>query len=281
MSIESDADREWLGWLSGLLKTGVEAFDVHLAGEVVPGLRGRTVGCPVSAGARDWWMRVVTEPAGWGHGPAWTGNSDANQITGVPRPRVVRTTEWDEAGRRVRAELMTLAPGSAIASEIVLREPVELDGSWWDQLHSSLDVLARVSTERVCLAPELLRLRILSVFGVAVDLNPLAWVTAHGDLHWANLTNPGCWILDWESWGAAPAGYDAALLRAASVLQPAIAQQVQAEFADVLDGPAGAVAGLAAAAKLLRLVEHGEHPDLAAPLHHHARELVRTYFGQT
>ncbi|MDG4795109.1 hypothetical protein [Micromonospora sp. WMMD1082] len=28
----------------------------------------------------------------------------------------------------------------------------------------------------------------------------------------AQLTTPGCWITDWEGWGLAPAGFDAASL---------------------------------------------------------------------
>jgi hypothetical protein len=280
VSSVSDADREWWGWLVGLLETAAVRCAVRLAGEPVPGLRGRTVGCRVADGHGEWWLRVVTEPAGWGYGPAWTGNVEANQLTDVPRPRVIRVSEWDQDERRVRAELMTLAPGGAISEVMVPREPIALDDSWWATLRSSLEALASQATDRVCLDPELARLRILSYFGVRVETAELVLTTAHGDLHWANLTNPGCWILDWESWGAAPAGYDAALLYAVSLSQPALAERVHATFADVLDGPAGAVAQLAAAAKLLRLVEHGDHPELAAPLHRHARGLVDRHYGR-
>jgi hypothetical protein len=278
----ADADREWTNWLVGLLKAAAARFDVHLVDQPAPGLRGRTIGAHATDGLGDWWVRVVTELAGWGYGPAWTGNADANQIAGVPHPRVENCAEWDEpeAGRRVRAELLTLAPGSTIASEIVLRAPVRLDEAWWRQLRDSLHALAGQPTDRVCLEPDLLARRILAAFGVAIEPGALTWTTAHGDLHWANLTNPGCWLLDWESWGTAPAGYDAALLHAASLLEPATATRVYATFADVLDGPAGAVAQLAAAAKLLGLVEYGDHPDLAVPLHRYARSLVATYFDQ-
>jgi hypothetical protein len=120
---------------------------------------------------------------------------------------------------------------------MALRDRISLDNSRWTTLRVSLDTLAAHPTDRVCLDADLLRLHILAAFGITVDPNTLTWTTAHGDLHWANLTNSGCWILD-----------------------------------------TGAVAQLAAAAKLLRLVEHGDHPDLAAPLHQHARTLLDTYF---
>lgn len=276
--MDTGADHEWVDWLRGLLKTGADAIGAQPVGDPVLGLRGRTVGCRVATGAGDRWLRVVTEPAGWAYGPAWTGNVDAAGITGVRHPKVLDTAEWDEHDRWARAELMTLAPGRAIATDMALRDRVDLDDTWWTDLRASLDTLAAHPTDRVCLDADLLRLRILAAFGVSIDPDTLTWTTAHGDLHWANLTNPGCWILDWESWGAAPAGYDAALLHAVSLLRPETAEQVHATFAHVLGGLPGAAVQLAAAAKLLRLVEHGDHPDLAAPLHRHARTLLDTYF---
>ncbi|MFI5800717.1 hypothetical protein [Streptomyces sp. NPDC051677] len=44
------------------------------------------------------------------------------------------------------------------------------------------------------------------------------WTTAHADVHWANLTSP-LRLLDWEAWGRAPEGFDAATLYAYSLLQ--------------------------------------------------------------
>ncbi len=45
-------------------------------------------------------------------------------------------------------------------------------------------------------------------------------------------------------------------------------------WAELLDSPSGRVAPLAAILKLLCLVEDGEHLDIAAPLHRHARTLI-------
>ncbi|MBI1759318.1 MAG: hypothetical protein HYR62_08855 [Actinobacteria bacterium] len=106
------------------------------------------------------------------------------------------------------------------------------------------------------------------------DPHTLTWSTAHGDLHWGNLTHPDCWLLDWEGWGTAPSGYDAASLYCASIMQPDIAARVYVTFADLLDTRDGVVAQLAAAARLLRHVDLGEHADVAGPLHRHARRLV-------
>lgn len=268
------SDDGWLEWLHDLLKSGADLLSVDLAGEPVSGLRDRSVGCPVTTPKGERWMRVVTEPAPWACGPAWTGNADANVIAGVRKPAVLDVAEWDESGRRVRAELMTLAPGTRVSADMALSEQVDLDDEWWHELSSSLNTLAAHPTDRICLDEQFVQRRLLAAFGVEIDTTRLTWSTAHGDLHWANLTAPRCWLLDWESWGSAPAGYDAALLLCASLLQPEITERVRASFADILDAHGGHVAQLLAAAKLLGLVEYGDHPDLAVPVHRHARAIV-------
>ena len=48
----------------------------------------------------------------------------------------------------------------------------------------------------------------------------VTWTTAHNDLHWGNVTGPELCILDWESWGRAPAGYDASTLLCTSLRHP-------------------------------------------------------------
>lgn len=268
------SDDGWLAWLHELLKSGANLLGVELAGEPVRGLRDRSVGCPVTTPKGERWMRVVTEPAPWACGPAWIGNADANTITGVRKPAVCAVVEWDESGRRVRAELMTLAPGTRISADMALRQPADLDDEWWNEIRSSLDTLAVHPTDRVCLDEQFVRRRLLAAFGVEINTARLTWSTAHGDVHWANLTAPRCWLLDWESWGSAPVGYDAALLLCASLLQSEIAERVRAVFADLLDTPGGHIALLLAAAKLLGLVEYGDHPDLAVPVHRHARTII-------
>jgi len=65
------------------------------------------------------------------------------------------------------------------------------------------------------------------------------------------------------------------------LLQPEIASQVSEVFDDLLDCPSGAIAHLAAAAKFLGLVEYGDNPDLAVPLHRHARKIMHRYFPES
>jgi hypothetical protein len=63
------------------------------------------------------------------------------------------------------------------------------------------------------------------------------WTTAHGDFHYANLCGPDLYILDWEGWGTAPAGYDAATLHSHSLLIPTVAARIREQFADLLAKP--------------------------------------------
>ena len=57
-------------------------------------------------------------------------------------------------------------------------------------------------------------------FDVEIDhavFDQVTWTTTHSDLHWGNVTGPELCVLDWESWGRAPAGYDTSILLCASL----------------------------------------------------------------
>ena len=82
-------------------------------------------------------------------------------------------------------------------------------------------------------------------------------------------------ILDWEGWGLAPAGYDAATLYCHSLLVPAVARRVHAAFIDVLDSEAGRLAQLYVITRLLLRIADGDYADLAGPLHEHLGNLTR------
>lgn len=95
--------------------------------------------------------------------------------------------------------------------------------------------------------------RISQVFGDGVDSTATEWATAHTDLHWGNLTAPGCVILDWEDWGRAPRGLDAATLWGHSLLVPALAKRVEHEFRAELSTRTGQLAQLLFTANVMRL----------------------------
>lgn len=272
----TDADQAHRDWLWAQLQRAAEDFGATVVGEPRWSWRDRTVGAhSTTADGADAWLRVVSEDPYWAHGEFWTGNADAEAIQAVPKPHVLARRDWSDEGREIRVELMDYITSPAISDQIPLRQPVDLDPSWWSTLRRSLDALAMHPTNRIYLTGASTQRQALAYFGIEFELDVVDRTTAHCDLHWANLTAPDLNLLDWESWGTAPAGYDAAMLYCTSILQPDIAAKVHDTFADILDTPTGVAAQLAAAARLLGMVSDGDHTDLAIPLHQHARKIAR------
>ncbi|MFI5736095.1 hypothetical protein ACIA49_38635 [Kribbella sp. NPDC051587] len=262
---EAEADRRFAEWMRLNLDQAARHFDVDVTGEVTFGWRLRTIGAPVTGPAGDFWLRVVSEFPEWASGDTWTGNTDADQLTTVPRAQVIGVLEWNEAGWRTqRAELMELLPGRAVSATDDLSGDPSLPQSWWIDLATALAALRTTPTDRIGVDVDRTRDRTARVYGAPVTVD--SWSTVHGDLHWANVFGPRLAILDWEMWGRGPTGYDEATLLLFSLRVPAIAQQVRARFADVLDSPAGRVALLVAAARLKDRLDAGDFPELAAPV---------------
>lgn len=266
------ADARFIEWMRLNLEQAAQHFGLVVAGEPTFGWRLRTIGAPVTGSAGDFWLRVVSEFPDWASGDTWTGNVDANSLTGVPRPHVLDVVEWTESDwRRQRAELMVLQPGHAVSPTDDLQESPYLSDTWWDDLAAALTALSRTETARMGIDVERTRERTRRVYGAPVDVED--WATIHGDLHWANVFAPQLGILDWEMWGKGPAGYDEATLFLFSLRIPEAAQRVRAAFAAVLDSPAGRVAQLVAAARLKDRIDDGDFPELAGLLATHVDQL--------
>lgn len=269
-----DAQREWL---TRQLDLAAELFGGEVVGQRVFGWHDRTIGAHVAAPDGPRWLRLLSERHQWAGGDSWTGNHDANSTTfaGVPKPELLDQREWSVGVLRVRADLMSYVPDTVIAEDMILRDSVDLPAAWWAALREALATVAGIrDTKRVIIGDDMLRHHLLAAFGIDTDPDELDCACAHGDLHWGNLTAPVLWLLDWEHWGWAPRGYDAAVLYCASILQPEIATQVHHHFADQLDTYSGRIAQLAAITKLLCRVEDGDHLDIANPLHRHAATLL-------
>ncbi|MGH3868881.1 MAG: hypothetical protein ACRDQ4_22730 [Pseudonocardiaceae bacterium] len=265
-------------WLQGQLDTAAARFGVELAGEAVNTFDMRSAGAPARDGDQLVWLRVVVEDPDYQPACRWDGNVDANSIRGVPKPEVLRWADWHHrdsylAGRRLRGEVMTPAPGSTIAPGGVLFGDPHLPKSWWADLDAALDALA---AHPVTMDHELgaMRYTINGVhqhFEVTLTENTfvgLEWATAHADLHWGNLRGPQLCILDWESWRPAPAGYDAATLYCNSLLHQPTARQLRAM--PVLGTRSGQIALLSAICRYLWVI--GEGSDLDQTEEHHRCE---------
>ncbi|MEV6982277.1 aminoglycoside phosphotransferase [Sphaerisporangium sp. NPDC051017] len=269
-------DHRQRAFLHRILAEGATRLQVSLTGEAVFGWHDRTIGsAALDAQGGRFWLRATAEHREWAGGDAWTGNQDANRITGVPRPEVVSRVEWDEPPVRLYGELMTHVPDTPCSSTPELTVPLTLPGVWWAGLRQALDTLAVQRTDRGCHDPGSFVRGVEDYYGR--PLRPLvpALRTEHTDLHWANLTQPRLWLLDWEYWGVAPAGYGAALLYCHSLLVPDTAARVHEVFADLLNTPTGRLAQLSAAAHILDRAERlGDYPELQTPVREHAMRLL-------
>ncbi|MEV5410611.1 aminoglycoside phosphotransferase [Thermopolyspora sp. NPDC052614] len=264
-------------FLRRILAEGSKRFGVALTGDAVFGWHDRTIGSAALSEQGRSWLRATAEHHDWASGEAWTGNRDAAAIRGVPKPVLIARTEWDEPPVSIYVELLTYVPDAPCSNSPELTDSLALPPSWWADLRSAVDVLAGHSTPRGEHDPRALALRVEAFYGRPLDLPDTPILrTEHTDLHWANLTHPRVWLLDWEYWGSSPAGYGAAVLYLHSLLVPDIAAQVHDVFADVLDTPTGRLAQLSAAAHIIhRAARSDDYPALAGPARAHAARLIQ------
>ncbi|WP_345695751.1 hypothetical protein [Kitasatospora terrestris] len=242
------------------------------------GWRGRTLSRSVATatGGRGW-LRLVSAPADKAAGKLWDGPIEAERAMplAVPRPRLHQQHAWTEDGHGYLAELYEEVTAVVVSGDDpVLRTEPALNEAWWTDLVTALDGIQQVSTSRVAVRQEYLDRAMPQFLGAPVRTMVPVWTTAHGDLHWTNLTGPTLTILDWEGWGIAPAGYDAALLHSYSLLVPATANEIRERLGHILDTPEGRFAELAVITELLQTTTRGDNLDLEGPLRKRLAELL-------
>ncbi|MFE2726479.1 aminoglycoside phosphotransferase [Kitasatospora sp. NPDC059327] len=210
-----------------------------------------SAGFPTAAGT---WVRLAWRRPDRLNGQRWTGFEAAAALTGVPRPEWFAAASWTDTRRGVvwRADEMTHIPARSISHRADLGSDPNLPERWWTDLRAALDALGGHTTDRLCMSQAHLTARIREIYGDTVDTAVTDWACAHGDLGWANLCGPDLAVLDWEDWGNAPVGLDAACLWAASLPQPAVAEKVLDLFADVLTSRSGRLSRLLLCANTAR-----------------------------
>lgn len=185
---------------------------------------------------------------------AWTGLEAAAAIEGVPRPEWSAAAIWTDQALGVvwRADEMTLVEDGALSATGDITTDPGLPEQWWTDLRTALANLAEHSTDRVSMGQAHLTRRIHEVYGTDIDTTITEWACAHGDLGYANLCGPDLSIIDWESWGMAPVGWDAACLWSASLTVPTLANRVEALFSAVLSTRSGMLSRLLLCANVER-----------------------------
>ncbi|MGW9346222.1 hypothetical protein [Nocardiopsis flavescens] len=176
-----------------------------------------------------------------------------------------------------KAEETTSAIAPAVSSSADITTDPGLPEAWWEALHSALHALSDHPTSRVALEQDHLTRRIHEVYGPGVNtyIPDEEWVCAHGDLGYANVTGPEFMLLDWESWGRAPRGWDAACLWSASLAVPEIAEQVRVRFDEALSTRPGRLCRLLLCANVARATKRtGRTPPIGPVMERTAKTLL-------
>lgn len=247
------------------------------AGEPVWGWRGRTIGSKASSVSGPTWLRVQSARTDQTGGKIWEGTElAATLLPKLAKPALLAIRDWDVDGFAYRAELTEFIADPVCSPDPVLREELDLPQSWFTELRANLALIAEVDTDRTVISQDYLDRtmpKFLPLIPGRATQAP-AWATAHGDIHFANLTAPRLRLLDLEGFGRAPVGYDAATLYTYSLLAPRTAARVYSEFADVLTSKAGRFAQLAIVTELLQSCTRGDNLDLRDALEERARVLL-------
>ncbi|WP_344957740.1 phosphotransferase [Actinomadura miaoliensis] len=241
------------------------------------GWRGRTLGQAVTTSHGPAWLRVACAPNGKAAATFWNGSIEAEKSLpeAIPRPRLRCWHDWNDQRWQYRAELYDRVTARPVATSPVLTTTPELPSDWWTAVRAMLDDMATVPTRRVTIHQGFLDHAMPRLLGTPIKTTaPRPWTTAHGDFHFANLCAPTLHVFDFEGWGLAPAGYDAAMLHSYSLLVPSAAARIRSELAHILDTPSGRYAELTVITELLHATTRGDHLALAKPLRQRASRLL-------
>ncbi|MGH3550568.1 MAG: hypothetical protein ACRDQU_21105 [Pseudonocardiaceae bacterium] len=230
---------------------------------------------------RHTWVRIEARPlatlAGQGSGVEGT----ASLPIAVARPQWYQGLSWQarEHGLLWRADETELVTASPIKPGGVLVTDPGLTEAWWTTMTRSLSVLAAQSTIRaatphtVPICQQRVTATIEGVFASRVETTVTEWAVAHADLAWANVTAPECWLLDWEDWGLAPRGWDAATLWGNSLAVPTLAARLQRAYQADLGSRSGLLSQLFFCVEIIAAGDCYAGP-LAEPARREATRLI-------
>lgn len=246
------------------------------------GWRGRTLSRPVTTTDGPAWLRLASAPIGQVALTFWDGSLEAEKLlpaAALPRPRLRHVHDWNDQAWQYRAELYDYIAARPVSASPVLTTSPDLPPSWWTALRTALDTVAAISINRRTITQQYLDRAMPKYLGTPIDTTVRAWTTAHGDLHWANLSAPHLHIFDWEGWGLAPTGYDAAMLHTHSLLVPDTTMRVRTELLHALDTQTGRFAELVTITELLHSTARGDNLPLIGPLRQRAAQLIQRARG--
>ncbi len=260
----------------GHLGEGCRRLDVAPIGDMCIGYSRRSIGTITQAGdgSRSW----VKLSALHGRSTHWLrdGELSVERFKNVPRPTLLASSLWSDGNIHYAATQWTLVTLPSVEeTPWAGRHASQISAVWIDDLKTALAAIGDLPTERRRYQPDEIAWMIRDCFGARAPCVAKEWCVGHGDLQWSNVTAPRLTLFDWESWGAAPRGYDAAYLIAASCADPELTHRLERAFADDLETESGQVARLAAITNLLRLIAAGwVDPRYRRPLRAMGRKVL-------
>lgn len=267
-----------------LRRTPVEDVLDRVEGALRTTLQGEgTVRKRRSVGARTdrgTWVRIEARRPEKIDGQGWNGTECAALLEGVAKPAWYAAVSWRDAERAVmwRADETSFVTAAPVKPGGILTSEPTLSEDWWASLDASLTALAAAPTTRIStpdtepMSQHRLTETIERVFPGRIDTQVDEWTTAHADLNWANLTAPECFLLDWEDWGRAPRGLDAANLWVNSLAVPALARRIREQRSADLASRSGRLAALFYCSQIVLAAD--ESDPLFAPAQREAADLL-------
>ncbi|MFC8663097.1 hypothetical protein [Streptomyces sp. NPDC057199] len=263
--------------VDGVLDRVERSLQVRLDRETVVRKR-RSVGARTD---RDTWVRVERRGFDRIGAQGWNGPESAAVLSRVDMPRWYAGFAWREPGEPVmwRADEMELVTAAPVGRAALVIDDPRLPDGWWSALNASLGALAAQSAPRVAtpdtetITQELVTATLRGVFPEVADTRVEEWRPAHADLTWANVTGPEFCMIDWEDWGMAPRGLDAATLWGNALAVPSLADRVWSERRADLESRSGRLMALFFCAKVAGPYAYPEDPRLE-PARNEATRLV-------
>lgn len=236
-------------------------------------VKRRSVGAKTDRGT---WVRMELCGLERLDGQGW-GLEAAAILHDVPAPVWHAGISWFDPGRN--------AMWRADETDFIEQPPVgraaaasSLPDSWWRSLRTALEALERHQVSRQAtpdcepITQERVTAGIDKVFPGRVATLISVWTPAHADFTWSNVTGPELRILDWEDWGMAPRGTDAARLWFASLAEPALAGKIRKHLAAPLESRDGRIMALFECAGWLAYASDSE--PRTAPARAEAERLI-------
>ena len=237
---------------------GCRRLGVKPKGRVIAEVIRRSVGvAAVGPGGSRSWVKISALVGAASH-PWRDAELAASEVQGVNKPEILAVRQWSQDDRHWLAVQMTLAPSPVVDGGcFASAASASVGAAWIASLQHALDTVRKVDTCRQSVSADEMSTVIKGRFGSDVEHTADEWHCAHGDVHWANVTHPDFMLLDWEHWGLAPRGYDAAYITVFSCARPDFVRMLEAAFTTDLNTRSGRVARLYLLARELDKIDAG------------------------